>query len=562
MASGVLLFGHTLALLIASYITVAALAILGYELVRVMVKRTLNRRLEKNLREFFESPDLYRQRFKFTNKLVIKHQLLGDAVLNEMILDEARKNKEDLERVRKRVESYIEEIVPAFNLFAYYRIGYPLARMVTGSLYDSVVDQQRRHVIENLGDDAAPVFTMNHRSNFDYVLLAYVLAGKASISYAVGEWARVWPLEHLFKAFGSYFVRRGYKEPLYHKILERYVQLIAQNGVTQAIFPEGGLSRDGLMRPPRLGLITWLAQLEADRDFDRNLVFVPIGVNYDRVLEDRHLVREARGIRKETGFWKKFVVLVIAPFTILTILVTNGTRFLIGQRKLHGHASISFGEPIHLKKWMADKGVKFGECTSEERRRLVEAFGDDLQDQIASAVPATPVTLLAVTLLDHGERRWRFTELVQATNETRAELRRRDVRIVTGAAFARFRHALVAHDSEPSVSAPLKKRPGELRDIDLAFTDQEETEEYVRFALRLLRRNRIVTKRGGQWQVRPKRQDLLRYYANSLAHHLGRSWPIPLAGGRPRTADKASDPKQKKQKTQSAPAEHSPARTG
>jgi len=47
---------------------------------------------------------------------------------------------------------------------------------------------------------------MNHRSNVDYVVVAYVLAYGAHVSYAVGEWARVWPLEYVFKSFGSYFI--------------------------------------------------------------------------------------------------------------------------------------------------------------------------------------------------------------------------------------------------------------------------------------------------------------------------------------------------------------------
>ena len=59
-----------------------------------------------------------------------------------------------------------------------------------------------------------------------------------------GEWARAFPLEHIFKAFGSYFVRRRYREPLYHAVLERYVQLITREGVTQGIFLEGGTSND------------------------------------------------------------------------------------------------------------------------------------------------------------------------------------------------------------------------------------------------------------------------------------------------------------------------------
>ena len=99
---------------------------------------------------------------------------------------------------------------------------------------------------------------MNHRSNADYVVVAYVLARGVSMSYAVGEWARAWPLEYVFKSFGSYFIRRRFREPLYHAVLERYVQLITRNGVTQGIFPEGGLTRDGALRPPKIGLLDYM----------------------------------------------------------------------------------------------------------------------------------------------------------------------------------------------------------------------------------------------------------------------------------------------------------------
>jgi hypothetical protein len=34
------------------------------------------------------------------------------------------------------------------------------------------------------------------------------LLGDVSISYAVGEWARAFPLENIFKSLGTYFNRR------------------------------------------------------------------------------------------------------------------------------------------------------------------------------------------------------------------------------------------------------------------------------------------------------------------------------------------------------------------
>ena len=70
------------------------------------------------------------------------------------------------------------------------------------------------------------VFVINHRSNADYVLLSFGMLRHMALSYAVGEWARVWPLDTLFRSFGSYFVRRGEKDPLYHKVLARYLQLV------------------------------------------------------------------------------------------------------------------------------------------------------------------------------------------------------------------------------------------------------------------------------------------------------------------------------------------------
>src|SRR5947208_7855317 len=140
--------------------------------------------------------------------------------------------------------------------------------------------------------DAVLVYLMNHRSNADYVLVSYALAGDVAISYAVGEWARAFPLEHLFKSFGSYFVRRKYREPLYHTVLERYVQLITRQGVTQGIFLEGGLTRDGMLKPPKIGLLDYVLGIARDPAYRDRIFIVPVAVNYDRVLEDRSLLRE------------------------------------------------------------------------------------------------------------------------------------------------------------------------------------------------------------------------------------------------------------------------------
>ena len=87
------------------------------------------------------------------------------------------------------------------------------------------------------------VFVMNHRSNMDYILVAYLAATRTALSYAVGEWARIWPLQTLIRSLGAYFIRRNSGNPLYRLVLERYVAMATEGGVVQAIFPEGGLTR-------------------------------------------------------------------------------------------------------------------------------------------------------------------------------------------------------------------------------------------------------------------------------------------------------------------------------
>ena len=138
---------------------------------------------------------------------------------------------------------------------------------------------------------ATVVFVMNHRSNMDYVLLTWLVSGQASISYAVGEWARIWPFSRFIRATGAYFIRRGKPQcALYRKVLARYVQMATEEGNTQAIFPEGGLSLDGRLAKAAAGASDLP---DADRDRRSDVVFIPVGLAYDRVLEDQILTEAA-----------------------------------------------------------------------------------------------------------------------------------------------------------------------------------------------------------------------------------------------------------------------------
>ncbi|MBP6669672.1 MAG: 1-acyl-sn-glycerol-3-phosphate acyltransferase, partial [Gemmatimonadales bacterium] len=255
---------------------------------RSVLRHRLRRWARTTLWQFRSRVD----RYKLVERDRIREALLADPGIGAAIAEHAAAHGMADSEVRIRVNQYIDEIVPFFNVLSYYRIGYNLSRLLINLLYKSTIEYRDQPALDRMPRRDVVVYLMNHRSNADYVVLAYVMARMVSISYAVGEWARVWPLEFVFKSFGSYFIRRRFREPLYHTVLERYVQLITRNGVTQGIFPEGGLTRDGALRPVKLGLLDYIVRTLEDPAFDRDIWLVPVGINYDRVLEDRSLIRE------------------------------------------------------------------------------------------------------------------------------------------------------------------------------------------------------------------------------------------------------------------------------
>src|SRR5688572_17498376 len=234
--------------------------------------------------------------FKLTKREVLIERLVDDPQVQEAAEAEERTTGVTRSGVRRRIETYAREIVPQFNAYLYFRIGYALARWVGRSLYRVRLGYSDEAGLSAMDPNATVVFLINHRSNMDYVLVSYLAAEKAALSYAVGEWARIWPLQALIRSMGAYFVRRNSKDPLYRKVLERYVAMATAAGVTQAVFPEGGLSREGRLRRPKLGLLDYILR-GFDPHGERDLVFIPVGINYDRTLEDRTLLLDLEPVR-------------------------------------------------------------------------------------------------------------------------------------------------------------------------------------------------------------------------------------------------------------------------
>ncbi len=321
------------------------------------------------------------QPFKLAQRSDMIQNILYDPDVIRAVNERAAARKVPENVVFETAQRYAREIVPSFSATLYFGFGTRMARWLARSLYRVRVVSQRKEVMDAIDPEATVVFVMNHRSNMDYVLVTYLAEEDSALSYAVGEWARVWPLRPLIKMMGGYFIRRRSLSPLYRAVLARYVQLSVKGGVTQAVFPEGGLSRDGALGAPKLGLLSYILDGFDPQD-GRDVVFVPIGLNYDRVLEDRVLVA-AKG---DNGHRFRFR---------LSNLVTYVGRHLLqritGRFHRLGFAGVAYGAPLSLRDFM-----------EEGHDNPAEALGLRLMEGVARAVPVLPVPLVAWHLTQAG----------------------------------------------------------------------------------------------------------------------------------------------------------------
>src|SRR5215470_15203299 len=196
--------------------------------------------------------------------------------------------------------------------------------------------------------DATVVFVINHRSNMDYALVTALMSQSSVLSYAVGEWGRVMVLQNLIPAMGSYFVRRENSSAIYRKVLARYVQIAIASGVTQAVFPEGGLTCDGKLRPTKLGLLSYMVA-GFDPNGTRDIVFVPVGINYDHVLEDELLTAAASNPEAEQPHFS------VPPLALTAWIGNELWQRIRGTWERYGYACAGFGQPLSLRDYLGQR---------------------------------------------------------------------------------------------------------------------------------------------------------------------------------------------------------------
>ncbi|PWU26018.1 glycerol-3-phosphate 1-O-acyltransferase [Pseudomonas sp. RW407] len=274
-------------------------------------------------------------------------------------------------------------------------VSYPVIRFLEVTLtwfWNKLYEGVRVNHIERVQDVAQGneiVYVPCHRSHIDYLLLSYLLfrSGLTPPHIAAGINLNMPVVGSILRRGGAFFMRRSFKgNQLYTAVFNEYLHTLFSRGFSTEYFVEGGRSRTGRMLHPRTGMLA-ITLRSFLRDSRRPIVFVPVYIGYERVLEGRTYLGELRGAAKKKE----------SIFDLFKVVGALRQRF--------GQVWVNFGEPIHLDGFLDqhEPGWRKQELAPEYRPAWLPDATNQLAREVArhlnDAAAINPVNLVALALL-------------------------------------------------------------------------------------------------------------------------------------------------------------------
>ncbi len=238
------------------------------------------------------------------------------------------------------------------------------------------------------------VFLPCHRSYADPLVLADVLAEHDFPRNHVlgGDNLRFWPLAPLARRAGVVFIRRSFADDeIYKMVVREYFAYLLAKRFNLEWYMEGGRSRTGKLRPPRYGLLSYVAEaVEHDRVDD--VYLVPVSIAYDQLREVAAMAAEqSGGTKRGEG---------------LTWLASYARH----QLTRVGNVQVRFAEPIALRPQLPPEGQAAGPA---ERRLALQKVAFEVAVRINRATPVLATALVTLALLGVRDRALTLAQVSQ-----------------------------------------------------------------------------------------------------------------------------------------------------
>jgi len=337
----------------------------------------------------------------------LKEKVLKDREVIQAIERTVSRNKKPLKDVRRMADKIFNEIAADYNV-TYVQFFHMALSWLWKRIYQGIdVDMEGLAVVRSWARDGSLIYVPSHKSHIDYLILNHILFEHHMHipRIAAGQNLAFWPMGHIFRKSGAFFIRRTFKgSSLYPKIFSRYIKQLLLEGHPLEFFIEGGRSRSGKLILPKTGFLSILLQAY-EEGFSNDLVFVPASISYDRILEEKSYLKELGGEKKESESFKQV-------FTARRVL-----------KRKHGKIYIRFGQPISFKEYLVQNNI--------DANNAPNLLGLDLTKSINKITLVTPLSLIASAILNKHRRNFQLHELRATSNIFLSFLKEKNISIAT-----------------------------------------------------------------------------------------------------------------------------------
>ena len=330
-------------------------------------------------RTAYVGPDLSHRRTLLTEVLRAK-------AVRTLIAQEARDKNLSRRQAMQNAREMFEEIAANYS-HAFVRLMEGVLKRLWTRIYDGVF-VAHPETIAGVAAGNELIYVPCHRSTMDDLLMPYAIYtnGFAVPHIAAGLNLNLPVVGPLLRKGGTFFMRRSFRgSPLYTAVFMKYLGAMMARGHPIQYFIEGGRSRTGRLLDPKTGMLSMTLRSYI-RQPVRPVVFVPIYLGYERIMEVDSYVNELSGKPKEKE-------------TLLGFL-----RSLRRLKENFGHVHVNVGEPIallpvldtHQPEWRSKLGQEGRGATVSA---AVDVLAQRIMRNINAAAAVTPVNLVALVML-------------------------------------------------------------------------------------------------------------------------------------------------------------------
>jgi glycerol-3-phosphate O-acyltransferase len=286
------------------------------------------------------------------------------------------------EQVRTEAVAALDELVGAMDPVA-VELFTGAFRPLHSRAWDVRTDTEGLGRLRELNRRHPLVFLPSHRSYVDPLVLADVLARHDFPRNHVlgGDNLRFWPVGPLAKRAGVVFIRRSFGDDHTYKLAVReYFAFLLSKRFNLEWYMEGGRSRTGKLRPPRHGLLRYVADA-VERGRVDDVFLVPVSITYDQLREVSGMAAEQGGATKrgEGLSW-------LASYARGQLTTPLGT------------VHVGFAEPLSLAAALPSG------ADPDARRLALQKVAFQVAVGINSVTPAMATALVTLALLGVRDR--------------------------------------------------------------------------------------------------------------------------------------------------------------